>query len=184
MAAAGVAQEYRRVFTGVKGKTATGAVWFSYHRAGRRVTCCYFYVWEEGSGPAFIKICVSLPCPGKSWVTGHEWAKRQALRAGLSFRELPNGFACCEDAAAPQEICGRLGPGHIQVSAERWWARLPLPFTRADRQAGYWWDISMRQVEVAKTITFTVAPACPGILRGAGGRQPGHRPPGQHGDHL
>ena len=51
MAAAGVAQEYRRVFTGVKGKTATGAVWFSYHRAGRRVTCCYFYVWEEGSGP-------------------------------------------------------------------------------------------------------------------------------------
>jgi hypothetical protein len=26
---------------------------------------------------------------------------------------------------------------------------------RADRQAGYWWDISMRQVEVAKTITFT-----------------------------
>src|SRR5205814_3175013 len=29
------------------------------------------------------------------------------------------------------------------------------PFTRADRQAGYWWDISMRQVEVATTITFT-----------------------------
>ena len=39
--------------------------------------------------------------------------------------------------------------------AERWQARLPLPFTRADRQAGYWWDISMRQVEVATTITFT-----------------------------
>ena len=39
--------------------------------------------------------------------------------------------------------------------AERWQSRLPLPFTRAGRQAGYWRDISMRQVEVATTITFT-----------------------------
>ena len=54
-----------------------------------------------------------------------------------------------------QEICDRLGPGQIRVFAEQWWARLPLPFTRAGRQAGYWRDISMRQVKVAKTITFT-----------------------------
>src|SRR6266699_3557358 len=40
--AVGVAQEYQRVFTGVKDKTATGAVWFSYNRAERRVTCYYF----------------------------------------------------------------------------------------------------------------------------------------------
>jgi hypothetical protein len=106
-------------------------------------------------GPAFIKICAYFPYPGKIWFNGHEWAKRQAARAGLSFRELSNGFASCQDPAMLQEICDRLGPGHIQVFAERWWARLPLPFTRADRDAGYWWDISMRQVEVAKTITFT-----------------------------
>jgi hypothetical protein len=54
-----------------------------------------------------------------------------------------------------QDICDRLGPGTIQVFTERWWARLPLPFTPADRAAGYWWDISMRQIEVAKTIVFT-----------------------------
>ncbi|HEY5987228.1 MAG TPA: hypothetical protein VIV12_12765 [Streptosporangiaceae bacterium] len=153
--AVGVAQEYQRVFTGTKDQTSTGAVWFSYNRTERRVTCYYFYVWDEGFGPAFIKICAYFPYPGKIWVNGHEWAKRQALRAGLSFKELSNGFAACEDPAVLQEICGRLGPGHIQVFAERWWARLALPFTRADRQAGYWWDISMRQVEVAKTITFT-----------------------------
>jgi hypothetical protein len=153
--AIGVAQEYQRVFTGTKDKTATGAVWFSYNRAERRVTCYYFYVWDEGFGPAFIKICAYFPYPGKIWFNGHEWAKRQAARVGLSFRELSNGFASCEDPAMLQEICDRLGPGHIQVFAERWWARLPLPFTRADRDAGYWWDISMRQVEIAKTITFT-----------------------------
>jgi hypothetical protein len=40
------------------------------------------------------------------------------------------------------------------VFCERWWARLPLPLTEADRAAGYWWDISMRQVEVSRTMVF------------------------------
>jgi len=40
--AVGVAQEYQRVFTGAKDQTPTGAVWFSYNRTGRRVTCYYF----------------------------------------------------------------------------------------------------------------------------------------------
>jgi hypothetical protein len=42
----------------------------------------------------------------------------------------------------------------IRVFCERWWARLPLPLTEADRAAGYWWDIAMRQVEVSRTIVF------------------------------
>ena len=75
-------------------------------------------------------------------------------RAGIGFRELSNGFASCDDPAALQDVRYRLGPGQIRVFAERWWARLPLPFIHADRAAGYWWDISMRQVEVAKTIVF------------------------------
>ena len=153
--AIGVAQEYQRVFTGTKDQTPTGAVWFSYNRTERRVTCYYFYVWDEALGPAFLKICAYFPYPGKIWVNGHEWAKRQAARAGLPFTELSNGFASCEDPAALQAICDRLGPGHIRVFAERWQSRLPLPFTRAGRQAGYWRDISMRPVEVATTITFT-----------------------------
>ena len=66
--AIGVAQEYQRVFTGTKDQTPTGAVWFSYNRTERRVTCYYFYVWDEGFGPAFIKICAYFPYPGKIWV--------------------------------------------------------------------------------------------------------------------
>jgi hypothetical protein len=65
---------------------------------------------------------------------------------------LSNGFATCDDPARLQAICDRLGPGVIRVFAERWWARLPLPLTPTDRVAGYWWDISMRQVEVSRTI--------------------------------
>ena len=53
-----------------------------------------------------------------------------------------------------QEICDRLGPGTIHVFAQRWLHQLPLPFTNRDHDAGYWWETSMRQVEVSRTIVF------------------------------
>jgi hypothetical protein len=118
------------------------------------VTCYYFYLWDEDFGAAFIKVCAYFPYPAKVWVNGHEWAKRQASKAGIGFTELSNGFRTCDDPARLQEICDRLGPGTIRVFAERWWARLPLPFTTADREAGFWWDISMRQIETSRTIVF------------------------------
>ena len=93
--------------------------------------------------------------PMKIWVNGHEWAKRQATSAGIGLTELANGFASCDDPAGLQDIGDRFGPGPIRVFCERWWARLALPLTAADRAAGYWWDLSMRQVELSRTIVFT-----------------------------
>jgi hypothetical protein len=75
-------------------------------------------------------------------VNGHEYAKRAAARAGIGVSELANGFAASDDPDRLQDICGALGPGVIRVFCERWWARLPLPLTAADRAAGYWWEIS------------------------------------------
>ena len=51
-------------------------------------------------------------------------------------------------------ICDRLGPQDIQAFFDRWMSRLPLPLTPADRSAGYWWELSMRQVEVSRTLVF------------------------------
>ncbi|HEU5421687.1 MAG TPA: hypothetical protein VFV41_28675 [Streptosporangiaceae bacterium] len=31
---------------------------------------------------------------------------------------------------------------------------LPLPLTPADRDAGYWWELSMRQIETSRTLVF------------------------------
>ena len=53
-----------------------------------------------------------------------------------------------------QAICDRLGPGTIDVFFDRWMSILPLPLTTADRDAGYWWELSMRQVETSRTIVF------------------------------
>ena len=141
------------MFTATK-KQRGKTVWFSFAVSQRRVTCYYFYVWDDDFGPAFVKVCAYFPYPMKIWINGHEWAKRQATKAGIGYAELSNGFASCPDPAALQAICDRLGPGTIGVFAERWWSILPLPLTEADRAAGYWWELSMRQVEVSRTLVF------------------------------
>ena len=153
VAAIGVAQEFAPVFTATK-KQRGKMVWFSFAVSQRRVTCYYFYLWDDDFGPAFVKVCAYFPYPMKIWVNGHEWAKRQAGKAGIEFAELSNGFASASDPAVLQAICDRLGPGAIQVFAQRWWSILPLPLTEHDRAAGYWWELSMRQIEVSRTLVF------------------------------
>jgi len=155
--AVGVAQEFQRVFTGYdRGRTdgQPGPPRYGFEKAERRVSCYYFYLWDADFGPAFIKLCSWFPWPVKVWVNGHEWAKRQATKQGIGFTELSNGFATCDDPARLQAIGDRLGPGTIGVFFQRWLARLPLPLGPADRAAGYWWELSMRQVEVSRTLVL------------------------------
>src|SRR6266542_3916410 len=154
VAAIGVAQEYQNVFASSQRQGRNGVPWFSFTKADRPVSCFYFYLWDADFGPGFIKVCAYFPYPVKVWVNGHEWAKRQCARAGIGFTALSNGFASCQDPAGLQAICDRLGPGAIQVFFERWMSVLPLPLTEHDRQAGYWWELSMRQIEVSRTLVF------------------------------
>ncbi len=153
--AVGCAQEFQLVWTARKRDTdPAGCPQFSFTKEQRRVSVFYIYIFDERMGPGFIKICTYFPYPVKAWINGHEWAKRQALAAGIGFTALSNGFASCEDPAALQAICDRFGPGTVQVWFERWMARIPLPLTSADREAGYWWELSMRQTETSRTLVF------------------------------
>ena len=157
VAAIGVAQEYQNVWTGTRSKDRgyTGNyVWYSFHRADRRVVCYYFYIWDTEFGGSFIKVCSYFPYPVKVWLNGHEWAKRQATKAGIGFTELSNGFATCEDPEGLQAICDQLGPTQIQEYFTRWSHWLPMPFDAADRAGGYWWELSMRQIETSRTLVF------------------------------
>jgi hypothetical protein len=154
VAAIGVAQEYQNVFAASERAQHGSAVMFTFRKADRRVTCFYFYLWDLDFGPAFIKICTYFPYPAKVWLNGHEWAKQQARMAGIGFTELSNGFATCTDPAGLQAICDQLGPDPIQAFFDRWTDLLPLPLDSADRQAGYWWELSMRQIETSRTLVF------------------------------
>jgi hypothetical protein len=155
VAAIGCAQEFQLVWTARKRDTDPGGCpQFSFTKEQRRVSVFYVYIWDTTMGSGFIKICSYFPYPVKAWVNGHEWAKRQAAAAGIGFTALSNGFASCADPAALQAICDRFGPGTVQVWFERWMARIPLPLTSADRDAGYWWELSMRQIEISRTLVF------------------------------
>ena len=155
VAAVGCAQEFQLVWTARKRDTDPGKPpQFSFTKEQRRVSVFYVYIWDAQMGPGFIKICTYFPYPVKAWVNGHEWAKRQALKAGTGFTELSNGFASCDDPAMLQRICDRFGPGHVQAWFDRWMDLIPLPLTAADREAGFWWELSMRQIETSRTLVF------------------------------
>jgi hypothetical protein len=148
------AQEFQWVFSAKNRAKDPGAVSFSFDKEERRVGIYYFYVLDAEFGPGFIKICTFFPYPAKVWCNGHEWAKRQARHQGLRFTELANGFSSCEDPAALQALCDRFGPRDVQGFFDRWMAVIPTPFTATDRAAGYFFELSMRQVEVSRTLVF------------------------------
>src|ERR1019366_5145622 len=136
------------------GRPGLRVAMFEFVKEERRVGMYYFYVLDPEFGPGFIKICTYFPYPAKVWCNGHEWAKRQADREGLAYTALSNGFATCADPDRLQAICDRLGPSDINAFFYRWTAVIPTPWTEADRTAGYFWDLSMRQVEVSRTLVF------------------------------
>ena len=111
----------------------------------------YFYCLDDDFGPFFLKFCSYFPYNAKLCINGNEWAKRQAAKAGIGFTALDNGFAAVDDPAALQAICDRLGPDQIDALLRKWLARLPHPFSAADRDAGYRYDLSMLQVEFSLT---------------------------------
>jgi hypothetical protein len=148
------AQEFQWVFSATKKTGKTAGVWFDWAKTERRVGVYYFYILDRDFGPGFIKICTYFPYPAKVWANGHEWAKRQARRADIGFTELANGFASCARPDALQEICDSFGPEDVQAFFDRWIQTIPTPLTDVDRAAGYWWELSMRQVEVSRTLVF------------------------------
>ena len=153
--AIGVAQEFQWAWDATgKDATGSGAPWFSWYRAERRVTCYYAYIWDDRMGAGFIKICAYAPYPVKVWVNGHDAVRQMAAAAGLQVTPLANGFGSCADPAALRELCDQLGARHLRMFFERWMARLPLPLGNADRAAGYWWELAMRQVETSRTIVL------------------------------
>ncbi|MGH9071627.1 MAG: hypothetical protein ACRDX8_10795 [Acidimicrobiales bacterium] len=154
VAAIVAAQEFQWVFTATKKSSPGGGVFFSWVKTERRVSCYYFYICDREFGESFIKICTYFPYPLKVWLNGHEWAKRQAGRARIGHTELANGFAACDHPERLQAICDRLSPADIQAFFDRWITAIPAPLGPPERDAGYFWELSMRQVEVSRTIVF------------------------------
>jgi hypothetical protein len=111
----------------------------------------YVYAVDDDFGPFFVKFCSYFPYNARLCINGHEWAKRQAAKAGIGHTALDNAFAAVDDVAAVQAICDCLGAEQIDALLRKWLARLPHPFSPADRAAGYRYDLSILQAEFSLT---------------------------------
>jgi hypothetical protein len=146
----GVAQEKAKAFSGTK---VNGQFQFNRDKTVY-VNHYYFYIDDEDFGPLFIKVCSYAPWGIKLCINGHEWAKRQLDKRGISYEALDNGFLSCAQPEKLQQICDSLGPEQIERLFRKWLKRIPLPLRTEDRQAGYDWNLSIWQMEVSLTQIF------------------------------
>jgi hypothetical protein len=152
----GVAQEKCTAFKASTRKAPDSKrVSVDYSRQSACVNHYYFYLVDEDFGPAFIKVCSYAPYSIKVCINGHEWAKRQLDKECITYEALDNGFKSCADPARLQSTCNRLGPQEIAAFVQKWLARLPMPLTAQDREAGYGYRLSVWQVEISRTQVFT-----------------------------
>ncbi len=111
----------------------------------------YWYRLDQDFGPFSLKFASYFPYNAKLCLNGHEYAKCQLRREGIGFKALDNGFVSCEEPERLQTICEELGRSQIDQLLRRWLSRLQHPFTAADREAGYRYDISILQAEFSLT---------------------------------
>jgi hypothetical protein len=139
----GRAQEKTRLFRTEKRRDANGDAYPWIVPATGLVNHFYFYCVDDDFGPFFIKFCSYFPYTAKLCLNGNHWAQRQAVKAGIGFTALDNGFAAVDDVDRLQTICDSLGPEQIEALLRKWLAILPHPFSAGDRAAGYRYELSI-----------------------------------------
>ena len=149
----GVAQEKASAWRGWRDGGSEAHPHFEFGRQAVFVNHYYFYIRDREWGPSFVKTNAYAPYPVWLWLNGHEWAKRQAIAAGLDYEPLDNGFRSCADTEALAGICAALSERDVQAFFERWMAVLPSPFSAAERPR-YRYGLSLRQLELSDTRVF------------------------------
>jgi hypothetical protein len=147
----GRAQEKARVMRTERRRFDNGATYPWIVESTAMVNHYYFYCVDEDFGPFFLKFCSYFPYTAKLCINGNEYAKRQLHRRGIAFEPLDNGIRSCADPKALQEICDGLKEAKIERLLRKWLAKLPHPFGRADRRAGYRYELSILQAEFSLT---------------------------------
>ena len=147
----GRAQEKTTLFRTEKRRNAQGRSYPWIVKSTGMVNHFYFYCLDVDFGPFFVKFCSYFPYNAKLCLNGHHWAQHQAAKAGIGFTAMDNAFAAVDDVETLQAICDSLGSAQIYALLDKWLTRLPDPFTDADRDAGYRYQVSILQAEFSLT---------------------------------
>lgn len=148
----GKAQEKTSTFRTTKGHGLRSADRYPrLVRTTAMVNQYYFYGVDADFGPFFFKFSSYFPYTAKFCLNGHEYLKDQLAQAGIAYEALDNGILSCTDPVQLQDLANGLSAEKIEALVRKWLARLPQPFTAAERTAGYDYDISILQAEFALT---------------------------------
>jgi len=148
----GKAQEKTSTFRTTKGHGPRSADRYPrLVRTTAMVNQYYFYGVDDDFGPFFFKFSSYFPYTAKFCLNGHEYLKRQLAQAGIDYEALDNGILSCVNPIQMQKLAYGLSAEKIEMLIRKWQARLPQPFTVAERAAGYDYDISILQAEFALT---------------------------------
>ena len=113
-----------------------------------------FYFVDEDFGPRLLNFFSYFPFTARLCLNGHEYVKRQLPRRGIGFEALNNCLRSRADPAALQTTCDEVTAERVEALLRKWLARLPHPFTLADRQAGYLYQASILQAGMSLTQVF------------------------------
>ena len=148
----GKAQERQRVFRTTKRRNPkTGVTYPWLVRSTAMVNQYYVYLVDADFGPLFIKFSSYFPYPLKVCLNGHEYLKRQLVKARVPFDALDNGIRACADPRQMQTLADGLTADRIEAMVYKWLARLPHPWLPTDHAAGYRYRLSILQAEFALT---------------------------------
>jgi hypothetical protein len=148
----GKAQEKHRVFRTEKRRNPrTGATYPWLYRSTAMVNQYYFYLVDADFGLLFIKFSSYFPYTLKVCLNGHEYLKRQLVKARVPFEALDNGIRACRHPQRMQALADGLTAERIAAMVHKWLARLPHPWTPADHAADYRYRLSILQAEFALT---------------------------------
>ncbi len=148
----GRAQEKARVIrTEKRHNPTTGQAYPWLVRSTAMVNHFYFYGVDRDFGPFFLKFGTYFPYTAKLCLNGHEYVKRQLAQRGIAFEALDNGILSCAHPRRLQTLCDGLSAEKIDAFFRKWLRRLPHPFARRDRQAGYRYELSILQAEFSRT---------------------------------
>lgn len=120
-------------------------------RSTAMVNHFYWYIFDADFGPFFLKFGSYFPYNAKVCLNGHEWLKRQLAKEGIGYEALDNGLLQCTNPKRAQALADALSAARIEALIRKWLARLPHPFTREDRRAGYRYEPFIWQAEFSLT---------------------------------
>ena len=111
-------------------------------------------VGRPSSGPRSSRSAPTSRIRSRSGSTGTNGRSSRPARPGSGSPSCPTG----SPPATTRPGCRRSATGSARATSTRSSTvderSLPVPLTDADRAAGYWWELSMRQIETSRTIVF------------------------------